>query len=174
MLEKKRIKSNSNRLLYSVAFIGLLPLAGIFMLSLLNQDNMILNTIYLKIQTLPAITSSYNPLMTRIMDLYCKAAPLFALVIFALKDRSTLIIEVQERDKLFTAAVCSPFFYGLYIYFFLFNNIELMTAGHPINLVSENNFTLLIFYCCLYISSLFLTYGMCYVPVLFLRLLKQR
>lgn len=174
MLEKKKEKSNSNRLLYSVTFIGLLPLAGFFILSVFNQQNTFLNAIYFKIQSLPAITSSYNPVMTRIMDLYCKGAPFLALVIFMLKDRSTLIIEAQERGKLFIAVVFSPFFYGLYIYFFHFNNIELMTAGRPINLVSENNFTLLIFYCCLYISSLFLTYGMCYVPVLFHKLLKQR
>ena len=174
MLEKQRKKNNSNRLLYSVTFIGFLPLVCIFILSVLNQHNTFLNAIYFKVQNLPAITSSYNLFMTRIMDLYCKGAPLLALFIFALKDRSTLTIETKERDKLLTAAVCSPFLYGLYIYFFLFNNIELMTAGRPINLVSENNFTLLIFYCCLYFSSLFMTYGMCYVPVLFHRLLKQR
>lgn len=174
MLDKKREKSSSNRLLYSITIVGLLPLAGIFILSVFNQHNTFLNTIYFKIESLPAITSSYNPLMTRIMDFYCKGAPLLALVIFMLKDRSTLIIEAQDRGKLITAAVCSPLFYGLYIYFFHFNDIELMTAGRPINLMSENNFTLLIFYCCLYISSLFLTYGICYVPVLFHSLLKHR
>lgn len=106
--------------------------------------------------------------------MYSKTAPFFAILIFLFLFRNRKTGTVADKEKLITACIFSPFIYAFYVYYFLWNNFGLTTAGRPVRLLAENNLGLLFFYICLYYASLLLTYIMCYQLVLVYRLWKER
>lgn len=74
--------SAANRLLYVFLLAGLTPLLIILILYSLNSESQLLYCIATSTTHLPAFTSTYNPVMTKAMDVYCKSAPLLALILF--------------------------------------------------------------------------------------------
>lgn len=174
MSEKQKDNRYANRILYIITLAGITPLLVIFLTYLFNPGAYFIRFIYDNTQNIPSVISSYNPVMTRIMDIYCKSAPLLAFVTFILLFRHRKLETITNREKLITASIFSPFIYAFYAYFFLWNNLELTTAGRTVRWMSENDFTLLIFYICLYYASFFMTYALCYVPVGSYKLWKER
>lgn len=169
--ERNRI---ANKMLYSFMAIGVIPLVVIFFIYLHNPASPLLHSIVDKTNDLPAVMSAYNPLMTKVMDVYCKSAPFFALVLFAFSIHRRRVINTVNRGALARACFFSPFFYAFFIYMFLFRSLELTTAGRPARLMSGHDVSLLIFYIFLYLILFFLTYGMCYIPVISYKLFKER
>ncbi|WP_427166975.1 colicin immunity protein Cui [Citrobacter koseri] len=164
----------SNRILLTSCLAGMVPLLLIFSICLFNPDSSFLNTVYNSTQGIPSVTSAFNPLMTRVMDIYCKSAPFFATLIFFVLFRHREIKIIPDKEKLITACIFSPFVYAFYVYFILWHNLELTTAGMPVRLMAESNVLLLMLYTGLYAATFFMTYGICYLPVLASELLKER
>lgn len=164
----------ANKVLFSAIFMGMLPLLFILIFYLQNPASPTLNILYQSSQNIPSITSCFNPVMTKIMDLYCKSAPVLAVLLFFVLLKRRRPEKTVNKNHLITACIITPFIYVFYIYFFLCSNFELTTAGRPLRLISGNNFSLLAFYLCLYYTSLLLTYMMCYYPLLVSSLWKQR
>ena len=174
MPENKKDNSYANRILYLITLAGITPLLMIYLTYLFNPDAYFIRAVYDNTQNIPSVISSYNPAMTKVMDIYGKSAPILAFVTFILLFRHKKLETIKNREKLITASVFSPFLYAFYAYFFLWNNFELTTAGRTVRWMSENDFSLLIFYICLYYSSFFMTYALCYVPVGSYKLWKER
>ncbi|EHE0685233.1 colicin immunity protein Cui [Salmonella enterica subsp. enterica serovar Eastbourne] len=165
---------HANKILLLSVLAGTFPLLLIYCLYLINPDSPFLNYIFNSTLDIPSVTSSFSPVMTRVMDMYSKNEPFFAILIFLFLFRNRKTGTVTDKEKLITACIFSPFIYAFYVYYFLWNNFELTTAGRPVRLLAENNLGLLFFYICLYYASLLLTYIMCYQPVLVYRLWKER
>lgn len=177
MINEHSIKANNrkaNNFLYLFMATGVIPLLCILVIYYKNPDNPLLHTIATGTENIPSITSSYNPLMTKVMDVYSKSALLLALFAFIFLFKQRKIKKITDREKLITASIFSPFVYAFYVYFFLWNDFELTTAGRTVRWMSENDFTLLIFYICLYYCSFFMTYALCYIPVVSYKLWKER
>lgn len=164
----------ANKLLYIFMLIGVIPLIIIFGIYLNNSDSLLLNNIVARTSSLPAVLSSNNPLMTKVMDVYCKSAPLLAFVLFLLSIKKRQLIKKTNRGILIRSCLFSPFVYFLFIYMFLFRNFELTTSGRPVRLMSSHDLTLLLFYICLYLSIFLLTYGILYIPIIAYKLYKER
>ncbi|MGX5089087.1 colicin immunity protein Cui [Enterobacter sp. UPMP2052] len=164
----------ANRMLYLFMATGIVPLLVVFALYLYNPGSPLLNDIASGTASLPAVTSRVNPLMTKVMDVYCKTAPFFAFVLFIFSFGKRKIITPYKRPPLIRACLFGPFFYFFYVYMLLFRDVELTTAGRPVKLMSGNDATLLLFYIGLYLSVFFMTYFILLVPVISCKLIKER
>lgn len=153
---------------------GIVPLIIVFAIYLCNPDSLVLNNIASETASLPAVTSLANPLMTKAMDVYCKTAPFFAFALFIYSFKKRKLIKNNRHSSLVRSCLLGPFFYFLFIYLFLFRNVELTTAGRPVRLMSSNDVTLLLFYIGLYISIFLMTYFILLVPVISYKLIKER
>ncbi|QHM69816.1 Colicin-A immunity protein [Mixta intestinalis] len=60
------------------------------------------------------------------------------------------------------------------MYLLMLRDFELTTAGRLLKIMSTNNATLYLSYLLIYIVIFFMTYAMCYMPVLSLKLYKGR
>lgn len=164
----------ANNILYIFMAISIVPLLMIFGFYLYNPESPLLYSIAARTGDLPSTISSKNPLMSKVMDVYCKSAPFLALIFFVCSFKLRKLNKKLNRVKLIRACLLSLFFYVFCIYIFMLKNIELTTSGRILRFISENNFTLLLFYAGLYIILFFLTYAMCYVPVIGYKLFKER
>lgn len=164
----------ANRMMYLFMATGIAPLLVVFAIYLYNPGSQVLNDIASGTASLPAVTSLANPLMTKVMDVYCKTAPFFAFILFIFSLKKRKVLKVGDKKKLIIPCVFSPLLYAFYIYMLLFRNMELTTAGRPVKYLSNNDFTLLLFYAGLYYSIFLLTYGICYIPVIIYKGFKER
>lgn len=174
MAERYSDNKHANRVMFKILLAGITPLVIAFMAYLLAPGAELFRLIAMSTQKIPSITSEFNPLMTKMMDVYVKSAPLLALITFTLVFRPGKTRKISNRKSLIKACVSFPFIYTFYVCYVLWSNFELTTAGRPARLMSENNFSLLIVYICLYYCSFFLTYMLCYYPVLVYTLWKER
>lgn len=163
-----------NNMLSWIAFTGTIPFFIIFIIYKSNPNLYLTNIIPDSIINIPSVISSYNPIMTKLMDIYGKSAPLLAIITFILQFRHRKLEKGINREKLITACILIPFIYVFYAYFFLWNNLELTTSGRTVRWMSENDFTLLFFFICMYYCSFFMTYILCYVPVTAYKIWKER
>jgi hypothetical protein len=163
-----------NRMLFVILLAGMIPMLVIFVLYFQNKAHPLLNFMYNATQGIPSMTSCYNPIMTKMMDVYGKSAPLLGIITFFILFRKRECKTIADRNTLIRACILGPFIYIFYVYFFLLQNIELTTAGRPIRFMSENNFILLVFYILMYYASFLLTYIICYIPFLAQNIWKER
>lgn len=165
-------KANNLFLLFMV--IGISPLFYILLSYLQNPETTFPNIITASTKDIPSITSAYNPLLTKAMDLYCKTAPAFSLIPYFLTFKMRQPIKNTDRSVVLRSSLLTPLFYAAIVYLFLFRNFELTTAGKPVRLMATNDVTLLLFYIGLYIIIFFATYITLFTPITFLKLIKKR
>lgn len=166
--------SNSNKILNYFALLCSIPLFIIFISYQINPDSTWLTFIYDRTQNIPSVISLYNPVMTKVMDLYCKLAPLFAIFIFFFLLKRRVTLKTIDRKKLIHSCIFSPLLYAFCVYFFLCRDFELTTAGRPLKIFAKNDLSLLITYVAIFNVFIFLTYAVCYVPPLAINLIKKR
>lgn len=166
--------SAANRLLYVFLLAGLTPLLIILILYALNPESQLLYCIATSTTHLPAFTSTYNPVMTKAMDVYCKSAPLLALILFFSSLKKRILTTPVTQHVLIRSCILGTLFYLTFIYMIFFNRLELSTSGRPVRMLAENNLTLLLFYMGIYFAAFLLTYAMCYIPVFAYLSIKKR
>ncbi|MEM6161343.1 colicin immunity protein Cui [Erwinia sp. P6884] len=171
---KNTNKKPGNTLLFTFTFLGVFPLILIFLTYFVNPECSIFHYIFINTKNIPSVTSAFNPLMTKAMDLYCKSAPLLALLVFSLTFKKTKTLKIFNRGNTVRSCLFSPFVYAICMYLLMFRNFELTMAGRPLKMMSENNTGLLFSYLMIYIVIFFMTYAVCYVPVISLKLYKER
>ena len=93
-----------------ITFAGITPLIIIFITYTSNPKFYLISIIFDNTQNIPSIISAYNPVMTKVMDIYGKSAPLLALIAFTLQLRDRKLETIANREKLITASIFSPFF----------------------------------------------------------------
>ncbi len=163
----------ANNLLYLFMATGVIPLLCILVVYYTNPDNQLLRTIATSTENTPSIISSYNPLMTKVMDIYCKTAPFLALILFAATFKTRKLARKLDKKTLIRACVLSPLFYAIIIYLIYFRNFDLMASGRA-RLMADSNINLFIFYSMLYLSIFFMAYAFFYFPIIAYRLFKER
>ena len=156
-----------------ITFAGITPLIIIFITYTSNPKFYLISIIFDNTQNIPSIISAYNPVMTKVMDIYGKSAPLLALIAFTLQLRDRKLETIANREKLITASIFSPFFSFMQIFFFG-KNFKINPGGGGVGGGFILIFTLFIFYACLYFCSFFMTYALCYIPVVSYKLWKER
>lgn len=165
---------HENRKVFLILLAGVIPLLIILLSYPLLTDNYFIREIYENTQSIPVIISSFNPVMTKLMALYCKSAPLLALIAFLLVFRRIKLKKITNRRKLIRSCVLGPFVYTFFAYFSLWHNLDLTIAGRPVRYLSQNDLTLFIFYACLYYALFLITYGIYYLPLAAYKLHKER
>ncbi|MCX8957183.1 colicin immunity protein Cui [Erwinia psidii] len=166
--------SAANRMMYVFLLAGLTPLLVILLFYVHNPETPLLYSIAASTAHLPAYTSAYNPIMTKVMDVYCKSAPLLAIILFFCSLNKRKFNYAVNRDSLIRSCLFGPFLYFAFIYLLLFWNLELTTAGRPVRLMAKNNVTLLLFYMGQYYAVFLMTYAVCYIPIISYQFLKKR
>ncbi|EXU76597.1 colicin immunity protein Cui [Erwinia mallotivora] len=98
----------------------------------------------------PALMSAKNQLMSKVMDIYCKTAPIFALL-FVLTSRNCLTLKtITPLSEKIRSGILYSLLYAVIIYIFIFCNIEMTTKRKPLKIVAENDYFLTLFYVSIY------------------------
>ncbi|EFC7283960.1 colicin immunity protein Cui [Escherichia coli] len=176
MINEYSIKKNNrkaNNVLYLFIVVGVIPLLCILAIYYKTPDNPLLQIIATSTKGIPSITSSYNPLMTKVMDIYCKTAPFLAFILFITTFKTRKLTKQLDKKTLTKACILSPLFYTITIYLFYFRSFDLMTSGRA-RLMADNNINLFILYSMLYISIFSMAYAFFYFPIIAYKLFKER
>jgi hypothetical protein len=176
MINEYSIKKNNrkaNNILYLFIVVGVIPLLCILAIYYKTPDNPLLQIIATSTKGIPSITSSYNPLMTKVMDIYCKTAPFLAFILFITTFKTRKLTKQLDKKTLTKACILSPLFYTITIYLFYFRSFDLMTSGRA-RLMADNNINLFILYSMLYISIFSMAYAFFYFPIIAYKLFKER
>lgn len=154
--------------------LAIIPLFVVFVIYINNSHVEILNFIASSTINLPAVMSAKSPLLSKVMDVYVKTAPVFAFLVFLMTHEFLRLKREKSVWKALKIYVCFTIFYTIYIYTFLFANTELTTSAKLLKLASMNNFFLLIFYICLYAAIYSLTYLYLWMGIGIYRKFKER
>ncbi|EIZ6999153.1 colicin immunity protein Cui [Escherichia coli] len=166
----------AKRTTYLLLFTGMLPLLIILAMSLHNPESSVLSRIAVMTDNIPAFTSLHNPLMTKVMDVYCKTAPLMALIMFATTVKHTKINTKKINDwaTAIRITVGSILFYTFFVYVFTFHNFELTSMRRPVKNMASNDILLFIIYASVYFLFFFTTYGVLLSSVILKNFIKER
>ncbi|WP_336983746.1 MULTISPECIES: colicin immunity protein Cui [unclassified Cedecea] len=156
----------ANKILYGFLFLGILPLGLIFIIYSNNPVSPLLYHFAEMAGSFPAFTSSSIPLMSKVMDLYCKTSPLLAVLLFTTLIKYKRDINVTKRSSTIKSAIGSMLLSVVVLYVILFHNFELTTMGRPIRSMANGDFSLLIIYVCLYFLIFMLTYALLLAPLI--------
>jgi len=148
----------TSKIFYLFLIIGLVPCFVVFFLYKLNPDSSFLYTVADFAESIPAITSMSNQLMTKVMSIYCKTAPLFGGMWFLFSVRTTIVHNVPSKLTAIKSAVGLSVVLFFIVYIPLFFNHELTTSGRLLRLISDNDILLLFFYASLYAGISMFTY----------------
>lgn len=176
MINEYSIKKNNrkaNNVLYLFMVVGVIPLLCILAIYYKTPDDPLLQIIAARTKGIPSITSSYNPLMTKVMDIYCKTAPFLAFILFITTFKTRKLTKQLDKKNLTKACILSPLFYTITIYLFYFRSFDLMASGRA-RLMADNNINLFILYSMLYISIFSMAYAFFYFPIIAYKLFKER
>lgn len=173
-MNAKNSNDAANRLLYIFIAIGILPLLMIWGIYLYNPYSPLLNSIAVMTDNLPAVMSAANPLMSKVMDVYCKTAPFWAFILFVLSVRKRTVIRSANRVVVIRSCLILLLFSIIFIYLFMFCNFDLTTSGGIVRYMSNNDVTLLIIYMGIYFALVFFTYFILFIPCVVWRLFKER
>lgn len=156
MITNGDIKNSNNKFHLIISLIGIIPIILIFIIYSFNNNSPLLHYIVNISINFPSISSAKNPLMSRVMSIYCKTAPLFGMVYFLLSLKR-LIPQHIGKIKAIKISICSSILFFITNFTFLFFNHELTMSGRLLRLISTNNFLLLFFYSSLYVGLLMFT-----------------
>lgn len=156
----------ANKILYWFLFLGLLPLGFIFIIYSHNPASPLLYHFAEIAGSFPAFISSSNPVMSKVMDLYCKTSPLLAALLFTTLIKYKRDIKVSNKRNTIKSALGSMLLSVVILYVILFHNFELTTMGRPIRNMASSDFSLLIIYVCLYFLIFMLTYALLLAPLI--------
>lgn len=170
--EKNNITAST--LFYIIFAIGVSPLLLIFIVYMNNPDSLFLSAIASRVGNIPVWTSVNSLLLTKVMDVYCKTAPVLAVFWFLFSMRIIFLNKISDTKTLIRSCLCYPLLYFPFIYFLLCSDRELTTSGRILRLMSSNDYSLLLFYICVYFVALLMTCGLYMLPVIAYRLVKER
>ncbi|EFG6884626.1 TPA: colicin R immunity protein, partial [Escherichia coli] len=85
-----------NRMLFLITFAGIIPLIIIFITYTSNPNLYLIRIIFDNTQNIPSVISSYNPVMTKVMDIYGKSAPLLAFIAFIMLFKHTRTPKITD------------------------------------------------------------------------------
>lgn len=169
----QKVDETTKKVLY-VLMIAIIPLLVILILYLSNHDSAFLKVISDRTERFPAVLSARNLLMSKVMDVYCKTAPLCALITFLsfrripyLKKSSSFIGKVKGFFLL------NILFFIIY-YVLFFCNHELTTSGKLLKLMSFNDYLLTFFYIILYAIFFFFFFFYLWVVIDIKRCYRER
>nr|WP_241391693.1 colicin immunity protein Cui [Yersinia frederiksenii]ULG19814.1 colicin immunity protein [Yersinia frederiksenii] len=157
-MSEKNEANTAAKIMYWVLLVASLPLLVIFFVYINNPDSPALHSIANITRELPANSSSKSPLLSKVMDVYCKSAPFFGLVCFLLSRKHLKTKENKAISYLMTLAFLYSIFYFIFIHSFLFSPYELTTGGKLLRLMSLNDYFLTFFYISLYAGIYSFTY----------------
>lgn len=136
--------------MFCILLIALIPLFIILGIYLNDPRSPILHSISTSTHNLPAILSSKNLLLSKVMDVYTKTAPLFAIIFFSTSYKKLKLKDGQSAWHILSLHVLFTAFYLALIYSFLFTNTELTSSERMLKVISSNDFTLSLFFILLY------------------------
>lgn len=144
----------SRRMLVFMAFSAI-PILFIFALYQDDPHSPLLQEIASFGADWPALMSAKNPLMSKVMDIYCKTAPIFALL-FVLPPCNWVTLKTEASLRvLIKTTLLSGSLYFILVYVFLFCNIELTTKRDILKIIAKNDYFLTAFYASIF-SGIFL------------------
>ncbi|QKJ85582.1 hypothetical protein PMPD1_0609 [Paramixta manurensis] len=152
-MKKYHYMDEGNRTAKKMLFIlaiALIPFLIIFGIYLNDPASPILYAISDRTGNLPAVVSAKNLLLSKVMDVYTKSAPVIACLFVLTAFRAMPVKKDTPTAKMIQGLIFYYIFYAINVYLFLFCNHEISTSGRLLRLMSANDCTLTFFYLSLY------------------------
>ena len=163
-----------DRKTFTFLVLALLPFAALLMYKLISVDPVLLRVISDATGFLPAVTSSESPLLSKSMDVYCKTAPLFAVITFVFGLKSPRPAGRVSLGKLIKAFFCGVALLFTAAYFFMFSSCDLADSSRVLKLLSRSDYSLTFFYASLYVIFYIFTVALLYLAVSTVKAIKER
>ncbi len=154
--------------------LAIIPLFVVFVIYINNSHVEILNFIASSTINLPAVMSAKSPLLSKVMDVYVKTAPVFAFLIFLMTHKKLNFKHNKSIGYTLKIYLYFTIFYAIMIYAFLFSDTELTEKTKLLKLASMNDFFLLILYVSLYSSIYMFGYLYLWFTIGIYREIKER
>lgn len=154
--------------------ITVMPILILFFLYLNNPDSQLLNSLSLATGGFPALLSANNPLLSSLMNAWCKTAPFWGLVLFILSFKHIQISSGQSVGTMVKGlALCSLLYFPI-IYMLLFYSTEMTESGKIYQVMSQNDYLLTLLFMIIYaICYIFTAYYLLVIAATFKVLNKK-
>ena len=163
-----------DRKIITFLVLALLPFAALLIYKLVSVDPTLLRLISDSTAFLPAVTSSESALLSKSMDVYCKTAPLFAVITFVFGLETPHPTGRVSLGKLVKAFVSSGALLFTAAYFFMLSSRDLADSSRVLKLLSRSDYSLTFFYASLYVIFYMLTVAFMYIAVSTVKAIKER
>ena len=133
--------------LLAIAIATLLIIAGFF----INTPEQPMFEVMIKnTNVIPSNLSSINPQLSKILDMYCKSAPILALAFFLFARQYLIIQKTQGLRVLIKTLLAFTILYFIIIYYLLLHSSVLNESGALLRFLSSNDYLLTLFFICVY------------------------
>ncbi|WP_159869280.1 MULTISPECIES: colicin immunity protein Cui [unclassified Raoultella] len=135
--------------------ITIMPIVIVFFVYKNNPDALLLKEISSVSLYFPTLLSANNPLLSSVMNVWCKTAPLWGLVLFILSFKHIQTSSGQSVGTMVKGlALCSLLYFPI-IYMLLFNSTEMTESGRLYRVMTQNDYLLTLLF--------MIIYAICYV-----------
>lgn len=154
--------------------LALIPLFITFVIYLINPYSETFNFIARSAINLPAVMSANSPLLSKVMDVYVKTAPVFAFLAFLMTHKKLNFKHNRSIGYTLKIYLYFTIFYAIMIYAFLFSDTELTEKTKLLKLASMNDVFMLILYVILYSATYMFGYLYLWFTIGIYREIKER
>lgn len=154
--------------------IALVLMVLIFLFYSYNpESNMLANIAKITSKT-PSFISYKNTILSKILDIYTKTSPVFALLFFLSSYKILTVKKNKTKTEIVIALVLYLMLYVTIFYVFLFCNHDMAMSGRLLRFMSANNYSLLVFFISLFSSVYILSSMLLWFLVGAYKVLKER
>lgn len=156
---KKPNNSVMVKIMFVIWIITVIPLIIMFMIYSSNPDSPLLNYLSEATNGLLVLHSANNPLLSTVMNVWCKTAPLWGGVSFIFSYKYIEINGEQTIVKMIKGLVLFSILYLPIMYMLLLNSAEITESGKLYKLMSKND--------CLLFTLFATIYSICYISTVY-------
>ena len=152
----KKLEKN----IFIILGLSLSPIIPIFIICALHPDSALLLQVIESTKYIPAITSREHFNISKILALYCKTAPLAALLCIAINfKRINLKISDELNRKIIICVISAPILLFVKIWINIFCDLHLENGRKLLQIISRNEYFLLFYYFTNYAGVYCITFG---------------
>ncbi|HHR5390864.1 TPA: colicin immunity protein Cui [Salmonella enterica subsp. enterica] len=160
-------KEINKKMLIFLAITGT-PLLIIFFACLINPESPLLHSVSAATSSFPALTSARNPLLSSLLNVWCKTAPFWAVIFLFVSFDKFQVKKLQPGGKMNGALITFSLLYISFIYTQLFHTAEMTESGRLVRLMAHNDYLLTFYFLLIYGSIFTLTiYFLLFISAVF-------
>lgn len=161
--------------MFIMLIITIMPLVVVFIVYLNNPDNLLLKQISSVTRDFPVLLSEKNPLLSSVMNAWCKTAPFWGLLLFILSFKDIQIAGAQSDGAMIKGLALFSVLYFPIMYMLLLSSAEITESGKLYRIMTQNDYLLALLFMVIYsVCYIFTAYYMLVLVATWKTLFKKR